>query len=51
MKIYRCVLGILLAFFIIAGVWYIVSNYSERRSTDEGTLVFIEIPMKIEGLQ
>ena len=51
MKIYRCVLGILLAFFVIVGVWYVVSNYNERRSTDKGTLVFVEIPMKREGLQ
>lgn len=40
MKIYRCILGCLLAFFIILGVWYVVSNINEQRSIDEGTLIW-----------
>ena len=40
MKIYRCVIGCLLVFFIAIGVWYVVSCYGERRSIDEGTLIW-----------
>lgn len=40
MKIYRCIIGGLLAIFIIFGVWYIVSNISEQRSIDDGTLIW-----------
>lgn len=40
MKIYRCVLGCLLVFFIICGVIFVASQYSQRRSIDGGTLVW-----------
>lgn len=43
MKIYRCVLGILMVFFIIVGVWYVVSCYDEQRSTKDGTLIYEQI--------
>lgn len=40
MKIYRCIIGGLMVFFIIIGVWYIVSCYDEQRSMDDGTLIY-----------
>lgn len=40
MKIYRCVIGLLMAFFIIVGVWYVVSCYDEQRSIEDGILVW-----------
>ena len=39
MKIYRCIIGSLLVFFIAIGVWYIASCYNERRSNQDGTLI------------
>ena len=40
MKIYRCVIGCLLVFFLAVGVWYIASSVNERNTTDGGTLIF-----------
>ncbi len=40
MKIYRCVIGCLLVFFLVVGVWYIVSCVNEEHKTDGGTLIF-----------
>lgn len=40
MKIYRCVVGCLLVFFIAIGVWYMVSCYNEQRSIEDGTLIW-----------
>lgn len=40
MKIYRCVIGGLLVFFLIISVWYIASCVNEQRSIDGGTLIF-----------
>ena len=40
MKIYRCVLGFLIVFFLVIGVVLIASQYSERRSIDGGTLIW-----------
>ena len=40
MKIYRCLIGCLLVFFIVVGVWYIVSCINERQTTEGGTLIF-----------
>ena len=40
MKIYRCIVGALLVLFLAIGVWYVYSNVYERRSTDDGILIF-----------
>lgn len=40
MKIYRCVIGGLLVFFIAIGVWYVVSCLDEQRSYDKGILIW-----------
>ena len=40
MKIYRCVIGCLLVFFLVISVWYMVSCINEQRSTDGGTLIY-----------
>ena len=40
MKIYRCVIGCLLVFFIAIGVWYVLSCYSEQRSIEDGLLIW-----------
>lgn len=40
MKIYRCILGCLLVFFIVIGVLYVYAHYNEQRSMKDGTLVF-----------
>lgn len=42
MKIYRCIIGGLMVFFIIIGVWYIVSCYNEQRSMYDGTLIYYD---------
>ena len=42
MKIYRCVLGVLLVFFITLAVIIGFSYYSERRSIEEGILILEE---------
>ena len=39
MKLYRCFIGFLLAFFITIAVLYITSTYNEQRSIEEGILV------------
>lgn len=40
MKLYRCLLGGLLAFFITIAVLYVVSYYEKEYSTEDGTLIF-----------
>ncbi len=40
MKLYRCVIGGLLAFFITIGILYVVSYYEQEHSTEDGTLIF-----------
>ena len=42
MKIYRCVLGCLIAFFLVIGVIFLAAQYNERRSIDGGTLIWRE---------
>lgn len=43
MRIYRCVLVILMVAAIGFGVWYCSYSISEQRSIKDGTLVFYEI--------
>ena len=40
MKIYRCLIGCLMAIFIAIGVWYLYSCYNEQRSINGGTLIW-----------
>lgn len=40
MKIYRCVVGVLLVLFLAIGVWYVYSNVYEQRSIDDGILIW-----------
>ena len=40
MKLYRCLIGGLLAFFITIGVLFVVSYYEKEHSTEDGTLIF-----------
>lgn len=43
MKLYRCLLAGLLAFFITIGVLYVVSYYEKEYSTEDGTLIYDEL--------
>lgn len=43
MKLYRCMLGVLLVFFITLAVIFGVSYYNERRSIEDGILILGEI--------
>lgn len=40
MKLYRCVIGGLLAFFITIGVLYVVSYFEKEYSKEDGTLIY-----------
>ena len=40
MKLYRCFIGVLLVFFITLAVLYLGTMYNERRSIEEGILIF-----------
>lgn len=42
-RIYRCILAILMVLFIGFGVWYVTINLDEQRSNKRGTLVFEDI--------
>jgi len=44
MRIYRCVLVVLMVAAIGFGVWYCTHSYNEQRSMEDGTLVLNEIP-------
>ena len=39
MKIYRCIIGCLMAVFIAISVWYLYSCYDEQRSINGGILI------------
>ena len=43
MKVYRLFLMTLLLAVIAFGIWYVVSSYSEQRSSENGLLVKNEI--------
>ena len=40
MKLYRCLIGGLLALFITIGVLFLVSYYEKEQSMKDGTLIF-----------
>lgn len=50
MKIYRCVIGCLLVFFLVVGVWYIATNINEQRSIEDGLLIWREEDVTDYGL-
>lgn len=43
MRMYRCVLVVLMIAAIGFGVWYYTYSYSEQRSIKDGTLVLQEL--------
>ena len=42
MKLYRCLIGGLLAFFIAIGVLFLISYYEKEQSMKDGTLIYYE---------
>lgn len=46
MKIYRCVVGALFVLVLVIGVWYVYSCVYERRSVDEGILIYNQEAMQ-----
>ena len=42
MKLYRCMLGVLLVFFVALAVVFAISFYNEQRSTEDGILILHE---------
>ena len=51
MKLYRYFLGCLLVFFIIIAVLYVFSFYDERRSTENGTLIWRQNIDYVQGMR
>ena len=39
MKLYRCMLGVLLVFFVALAVVFAISFYNEQRSIEDGILI------------
>ena len=50
MKIYRCIIGCLLVFFLVIGVWYIATSINEQRSIEDGLLIWREENVADYGL-
>lgn len=47
-RIYRCIIAVLMIAAIGFGVWYCVYTYDEQNSIKDGTLVFGEVKEEIE---
>jgi len=49
-RMYRWFIGSLMVLAIAFGIWYVVSNFDEQSSVQDGTLVWEEMTDCCEGM-